>query len=120
MIIGCVSVVRHYNKIVAIKCAKGRGIILPGGKWHKGETFQEAAKRELFEETGLVATKQKLIFGGMAPDLIYCYTFRTQIERLDTKDSKEGQVVLATWSELFQSEFGPYYRLFVNEDSDIT
>jgi 8-oxo-dGTP diphosphatase len=37
---------------------------MPGGKIHFGERIQEAAKRELKEETGLIADKLKVVSVG--------------------------------------------------------
>lgn len=111
MIIGCVSLIFVEKKIVSLKCGKGRGLILPGGKWEPGETFQMTASRELREETGLVAKTQELIFGGLTPDYSYCYTFLTTIYDYNPVSSLEGTVELSTWDELCTSFFGPYYEL---------
>lgn len=111
MIIGCVSFVRVGGKIVTIECAKGRGRILPGGKWEKPETFKETADRELREETGLIATSQEYIFGAMSTDGAYVHCFRTEIMGFKPTNSTEGKVYLSTWKDLMSSQFQAYYEL---------
>ncbi len=112
MKIGCVSFVQIDGLIVSINCSKGRGNILPGGKVEPGETYKECAKRELFEETGLIATKQKLIFQAPSGvDDFYVFCFETEIEEWFPVHSKEGMVQLVTWNHLLQSKFEAYYEL---------
>ena len=42
-----------FNKYLAVEEAGGKGWWIAGGALHEGETFQEAARRELLEEAGL-------------------------------------------------------------------
>lgn len=53
---------RHSDPDKADSALHGEGTwVIPGGKLHFGEKFGEAAKREVFEETGIKLKKAKII-----------------------------------------------------------
>ncbi|MDP2860810.1 MAG: NUDIX domain-containing protein [bacterium] len=53
---------RHADPVKASSRLHGEGTwTMPGGKLEFGESFEEGAKRELFEETGVKAKKLKVI-----------------------------------------------------------
>lgn len=110
--IGAVAIVMHEGLVACIQCSKGRGFILPGGKWEPGESFAEAAKRELFEETGIIAKKMKLVFHGMSEEGYYTYAFEvTEADTSGVRDSSEGEVHWMPWETLEASTFGSYYKV---------
>lgn len=110
--VGCVTLVRRNGMILGIKCSKGRGIILPGGKWDgKHESFVECAKRELQEETGLVGSNFKLVFSGESEEGYFTYAFTADVTDFSTISYGDEIVVDCTWSELKESGFGGYYEL---------
>ncbi|MSS74479.1 NUDIX hydrolase [Candidatus Pacearchaeota archaeon] len=59
-------IINHKNKILLTKrsplITEGNKWCLPGGHSKKGETAEQSAKRELFEETGLNIKNAKLLF----------------------------------------------------------
>lgn len=53
---------RHDDPEKASSLLKGAGTwTMPGGKLHFGETFEEGAKREVLEETGITLNKMDVI-----------------------------------------------------------
>jgi 8-oxo-dGTP pyrophosphatase MutT (NUDIX family) len=117
VVIGCVSLVYMDELIVAINCAKGRGLVLPGGKCDEAESFHQAAARELYEEAGLTATKQRFLFGGADCDGVFCYAFLTEVAEsalsIELKPNRERHSVeLVSWDVLIQrSYYHGYYRV---------
>ncbi len=53
---------------------------LPGGSMEIGEKVEEAAKRELYEETGLRAEKMDLIHVFSGPEYFYTYPNQDQTD----------------------------------------
>lgn len=121
MIIGCVTLLplnpstpNDYRQVAAINCAKGRGLILPGGKWEEGELFEEAAFREFKEETGhQLNGLPKLFFQGYSMKGNYTYTFLGEGNGYYNSGvvTVEGETRWALWDDLLRSEFRAYYSL---------
>lgn len=67
---------RHENPEKASSLLNGAGTwTMPGGKLHFGETFEEGARREVWEETGLKLNKLQVI--AVNQDLIETAHFVT-------------------------------------------
>jgi 8-oxo-dGTP pyrophosphatase MutT (NUDIX family) len=98
------------NKIVAFRRIKDGKLGLPCGKVEAGETIQQTAVRECFEETGLTIA----IIGEPFIDFEAEYqvaTFRATIlkEGLPT-NAHEGHMILVDAIDLINGGFGEYNK----------
>lgn len=72
MVGACVIVVQHDFVLLERRADNGKWG-LPGGSLEPGESMEEVARRELFEETGLRAKTLELLDIFSGPELYYKY-----------------------------------------------
>jgi 8-oxo-dGTP pyrophosphatase MutT (NUDIX family) len=106
----CCFVQREDGKILAVSRKYDKTQMgLPGGKVEKGENFEDAAKRELFEETGIIATALRPIYEEIDDAEYHVITYVCDVEDdLIIKTSEEGRVAWVTWEQLLSGPFGVY------------
>lgn len=119
MKIGCIVLVPWQGGgYLGIKCAKGRGLILPGGKFEKRDgCYEQTATRELMEETGVFCRPEgmKYLFQGPSiTDDYWVIAFLAEMGRGQLKESLEGKPQRVLKSQLLLSDFRAYYSLLFN------
>lgn len=117
--IGCCGIVPQGEKILAVDCAKGRGLVLPGGKFEVTNdlSYKTCAAREVYEETGVLVNNKdsKLVHCGLCFDGYFVYFFRFpsyQYEEL--LPNREGVPKFVTVQELIDGSMyaADYHLLF--------
>lgn len=110
-IAACVLIINEENKVLGTS-RRGKPDVwgLPGGKADPNETSEEAALRELKEETGVVGDKNDLIFLYAAD----CYGFMSttyllkKYEGLPQQVEDDISVEWIDWDKLMSGAFSEY------------
>lgn len=113
----CVAVViRDGEKILLLERRDGNGLGLPGGHIKQGETAEEAARREVKEETGVDVEIVKILgtLSGKRPgiwlhavDIVY----EARISSGNLRDSGEGRARWVKLSEVRQRVAFDYLKI---------
>ena len=112
----CVIVRNEEGKYLGVsRCVDREDFGLPAGKVEEGEEPYTGARRELWEETGLIALSLEFL------DVRNFYGYEIYLYKTDdytgtlVKETEEGVVRWLNKEELFIGSFGEYNRIVLTE-----
>lgn len=115
-----VLVICMFNHSWLLTTHKERGLEFPGGKVEAGESLEEAARREVMEETGAVAGLLQSIGEYQVTDANRSFVkriFYTEIDTIIEKDDylETGGPVLVS-GNLLEQRMGENYSFIMKDD----
>lgn len=116
-----VFILCQYNNKWLLTQHKQRGREFPGGKREPGETLEEAARREVFEETGATITSLKFIGEYEVTDQQTSFVkaiflaIIDQVQKQADYYETEGPVVVSN-EELMANRFSDAYSFVMQDD----
>lgn len=115
-----VLIICRYQKKWLLTNHKERGLEFPGGKLEMGETLEEAAAREVFEETGAIIRKLEYIGEYEVKSQNQSFVkaiFSAEVERLEKTETyfeTNGPVLVG--DQLLEERFHSQYSFIMKDE----